>query len=199
MRSADWGTTWEPEVRLADNPGTCMFPVLAASGRNVHIAWYDNRTGNNQLYYRNSTNGGLDWTPELGLTQTSTNSSNPAIALSGDAVHVVFCDDRSGDSELYYLRNPTGNAGVEESLKPQAPSRKPVATIIHGVLRLADGPSTTSSPSWLLDISGRKVQGLQPGANDLSRLVPGVYFVRERLAVNGERSAVGVRKVVVTK
>jgi hypothetical protein len=197
MRSTNWGTTWEPEVPLTDNSGACLFPVLAASGRNVHIAWYDDRTGYKQLYYRNSTDGGVNWTPEVSLTQTSSNSSNPAIALTGDTIHIVFCDDRSGDTELYYLRNPTGNAGVEDSPRPQASSCKPPGTIVRGVMRLADGPSASSSPSWLLDISGRKVQGLHPGANDVSRLSPGVYFVRQTSDV--EREASAVTKVVISR
>jgi hypothetical protein len=201
MRSKDWGTTWEPEVRLADNPGTCMFPVLAASGRNVHVAWYDNRTGNNQLYYRNSTDGGLDWTPEIRLTQTSTNSSNPAVALSGDAIHVVFCDDRSGDTELYYLRNPTGNVGVEETMNDGRGTMNYGATIVRSVLFLnGDCPRTGTVPKTaLLDAAGRRVLDLKPGLNDISRLSPGLYFVRELLAASGERPAVSVRKVVVTK
>jgi hypothetical protein len=34
----------------------------------------------------------------------------------------------------------------------------------------------------LLDAAGRKVMGLHAGANDVSRLAPGVYFVREAQA-----------------
>jgi len=41
------------------------------------------------------------------------------------------------------------------------------------------------------------VLDLRPGANDVRALAPGVYFVRE--AASGERSAVSVRKVVLTE
>jgi hypothetical protein len=34
----------------------------------------------------------------------------------------------------------------------------------------------------LLDISGRKVLDLRPGANNVGRLAPGVYFVCRRQA-----------------
>jgi hypothetical protein len=40
---------------------------------------------------------------------------------------------------------------------------------------------------------------LHPGANDVSHLSPGVYFVREERAGNREQPAATVRKVVVTK
>jgi DNA-binding beta-propeller fold protein YncE len=49
----------------------------------------------------------------------------------------------------------------------------------------------------LLDISGRRVLDLKPGANDVSGLSPGVYFVREPSAVSREPSA--VTKVVLTR
>jgi hypothetical protein len=50
----------------------------------------------------------------------------------------------------------------------------------------------------LLDISGRKVLALRPGANDVRALAPGVYFVHsEPSAVSCQPSAVS--KVVVTR
>jgi hypothetical protein len=52
----------------------------------------------------------------------------------------------------------------------------------------------------LLDISGRKVADLRPGANDVRALAPGVYFVRhEPSAVSRERSVASVRKVIITE
>jgi hypothetical protein len=48
----------------------------------------------------------------------------------------------------------------------------------------------------LLDISGRKVLALRPGANDVSRLSPGVYFVSERSA---ESSGQRATKVIIER
>ena len=61
-------------------------------------------------------------------------------------------------------------SGLEEqlpatSLKPQA-----LPTVVRGRLILQFA---------LLDASGRRVLQLRPGANDLSRLPAGVYFVRQ--------------------
>jgi hypothetical protein len=80
------------------------------------------------------------------------------------------------------------------------------ATIVRGVLFLpcrSDFPvamnrGLEASPT-LLDATGRKVMALKPGANDVSRLAPGVYFVRELSAASREPSAVAVRKVVVQR
>jgi hypothetical protein len=44
-----------------------------------------------------------------------------------------------------------------------------------------------------LDVSGRKVLDLGPGANDVRALAPGAYFVREAQA---QAQAQAVRKVI---
>jgi tRNA U34 2-thiouridine synthase MnmA/TrmU len=59
-------------------------------------------------------------------------------------------------------------------------------------------PTIPEQEGWLdreklLDISGRKVMSLQPGANDVSGLAPGVYFVRA-----AERASI-VRKVIIAR
>ncbi len=64
-------------------------------------------------------------------------------------------------------------------------------TVVRGVLILP--PSLRTANSSLLSIDGRKVLDLRPGANDVSSLAPGVYFVRS------EPSAVGRQPSAVTK
>lgn len=51
---------------------------------------------------------------------------------------------------------------------------------------------------FLLDISGRKVLDLHPGANDVRALAPGVYFLRGPRTADGSPDA-AVRRVVVTR
>jgi hypothetical protein len=92
--------------------------------------------------------------------------------------------------------------GVEEGLKPQASSPKLPTTIVHGQLWLPrdmtelPGNSDRVPRLLLLDAAGRKTMSLRPGANDVSRLAPGVYFVR---AVSRELSAASCQKVVIQR
>jgi YVTN family beta-propeller protein len=106
-----------------------------------------------------------------------------------------------------YVSNPGGSSitvvsdtmlCVEEN-EPQASSHKLQATVVRGVLFLhGDRRPGTGDRAAFLDISGRKVMDLKPGANDVSALAPGVYFVRsEPSAVGCQPSA--VNKVVVTR
>lgn len=79
---------------------------------------------------------------------------------------------------------------LAESGGTPLPSVPPVQAIVRGVLCLPRSLSP-SIPIVLLDASGRRVLGLKPGPNDVSRLTAGVYFVR---------SAPGaMRRVVVTR
>jgi hypothetical protein len=74
------------------------------------------------------------------------------------------------------------------------------ATIVRDVLLLdGDFSGTRAIPkAALLDVTGSRALDLKPGANDLSGIAPGVYFVREGwLATN--RIPHAARKVVVTK
>jgi len=80
-----------------------------------------------------------------------------------------------GDCLTLKLREVSGIAEVP----PGDFERLPGSTIVRGVLELPVAASRKpQAASWLLDISGRKVLELHPGPNDVSRLAPGVYFVR---------------------
>jgi hypothetical protein len=90
---------------------------------------------------------------------------------------------------------------VEESPKPQAVGYKPEPTVVRGVLFLPGARGEKrEARSGLLDVQGRRVLALHPGANDVSGFSPGVYFVvSEPSAVSRQPSAVTVRKVIIQR
>ena len=51
------------------------------------------------------------------------------------------------------------------------------ASLLRGVLWLAPATDHRLPAASLLDIAGRRITKLKPGANDVTRLAPGVYFV----------------------
>jgi YVTN family beta-propeller protein len=104
-------------------------------------------------------------------------------------------------SDLSVIRDSL-HVGVAEE-RPQASHRGPQATIVRGVLVLPRdmtglaGNSDRAPRPTLLDVTGRRVMDLRAGANDISRLAPGVYFVLR--AASGERQAAGATKVVIQR
>jgi len=92
-------------------------------------------------------------------------------------------------------------AAVAEELEPLTADGSPLAaTIIRGVLVLgaADSKQNIGDRAELLDIAGRKALDLRPGANDVSRLSPGVYFVRSEPSA-ASRGPSTVTKVVIQR
>jgi hypothetical protein len=88
---------------------------------------------------------------------------------------------------------------AEEGQEPQrAGYVRPSASIVRGMLELAvDRRQNTAYRAALLDIAGRKVLDLHPGPNSVSRLAPGVYFVRHASCVKREASS--VTKFIITR
>ena len=70
------------------------------------------------------------------------------------------------------------------------------ASVVRGVLWLPPATGHKPQAACLLDISGRKVKDLGSGANDVSGLAPGVYFVRE---LSEERAVPSTTKVVLAR
>ncbi|KPK63601.1 hypothetical protein AMJ83_06135 [candidate division WOR_3 bacterium SM23_42] len=89
-RSTDGGTTWQAPVQMSYAPMFSVYPSIAAHESNVHVAWQDSRLGwwNNEIFYRRSTDGGVNWGGEQQLTSDTTFSNTPSIAVSGNKITV---------------------------------------------------------------------------------------------------------------
>lgn len=116
-RSIDGGSTWEEEIRLSNNPAYSDNTSVAVSGNEVHVVWQDNRDGNYEIYYRRSTDGGLNWEPEARLTFFAGNSYNPSIVSYGLNLHCVWYDSRDGNYEIYYKRSTDCGTTWEDDLR----------------------------------------------------------------------------------
>ena len=103
-RSTDGGANWSADTRLTNNPADSFTPTVAISGSQVHVVWRDSRDGNQEIYYKNSPDGGTNWGADTRLTNNSAVSDYPFVAVSGSQVHIVWDDERDGNYEIYYKR-----------------------------------------------------------------------------------------------
>ena len=125
--------------------------------------------------------GGLTWNPANRRVYVS--------LIYGSRIRVFY------DSTIAAIAETPGS----EVRKTRLP------TIVRGVLEMpggsdfpvARGRGLETSPTFLLDVTGRKVMELQPGRNDVSRLGAGIYFVRLASCVG--RDASSVNKVVLAR
>ena len=58
-RSIDGGATFENATNISDDQKNSAHQLLDSSGNNVYAIWDDNSTGNSQIFFKRSIDGGL--------------------------------------------------------------------------------------------------------------------------------------------
>ncbi len=109
IRSTDGGMNWGTETRLTNDFNISYYPSLAVSGSSLHLVWQDIRSAYYGIYYKQSTDAGINWSADSTLSNSTGSSIYPSIAVSGSFLHVLWTDDRDGNNEIYYKNNPNGN------------------------------------------------------------------------------------------
>ena len=109
-RSTDGGASWGASKRLTWTSGESFSPALAIdSGDAIHVVWYDDTSGEYEVYYKRSEDGGTNWSSTERLTWTSGISLHPAIAIdSSSTIHVVWEDHTPGNADIYYKASTNG-------------------------------------------------------------------------------------------
>jgi len=112
-------------------------------------------------------------------------------------VSVVFAGTYIDDVRITGRR---ASSGVAETPNVEVRRANRLPTVVRGVLELpGDRRPGTEDRAVLLDIAGRKVMRLKPGANDVSQLAPGVYFCRLTAGSASSAGQSAVTKVVIQK
>ena len=101
---------WSAAKRLTWTKSWCQNPDISIDSSNkIHVVWEDLTSGNFEIYYCQSTDGGTNFSAGKPLTSTTGDSWNAAIATdTSNAVHVVWDDDTPGNREIYYRRSTNG-------------------------------------------------------------------------------------------
>jgi Neuraminidase (sialidase) len=107
--SMDGGMTWQTsDTRLDTDPAGAAYsenPWIGVNGSNIYVVWADDRNGNRDIYYNYSTDSGANWQASDTRLDTdsigTSDSHKPQIAVSGDAVCVVWRDNRNGNWDIF--------------------------------------------------------------------------------------------------
>jgi YVTN family beta-propeller protein len=153
-------------------------------------------SGNNKVYCSNFLNDVvtvIDGASDT-ILATITVGSGPRAMGANPRHGRVYVANRDGNS-LSVIRDSVVGA-VAERTTPRASRMTPASTLIRDVLHLPVS-SFGIRHSTLVDAAGRRLLDLRPGPNDVSRLAPGVYFIRSASSV--VRGASSATKVVVQR
>jgi len=114
MNSSDGGATWSAARRLTWTSDWSRYPAVAvSSGDKIHVVWQDDTPGNEEIFYRGSTNGGATWDAAKRLTWTAGGSFWPATATdSSEGIQIVWYgyDYTPYQLEIYGKRSSDGGA-----------------------------------------------------------------------------------------
>lgn len=102
-----------------------------------------------EIYYRRSTDGGANWEPTVRLTKSPGQSLRPSVAVAGNDVHVVWWDERDGNSEVYYKHSADGGVKWGEDVrltKAEGDSQFPAVAVSRNFVHVVWLESRDGSP-----------------------------------------------------
>jgi hypothetical protein len=122
--SSDKGNTWSVNKQINDDGGIAkqQSATIAIDSKGyIHIVWEDNRSGNFDIFYTNSTDDGITFSPNKRINDVSTGSRHPTIDidLTTDNIYVVWGDyrDPATKPDIYFTRSTDGGLTFEANKK----------------------------------------------------------------------------------
>ncbi len=118
-KSENGGQNWGEKLTLysAFDYGA-SYPVIAATGQNVYVAYYRNTSGNSEIFMVKSTNGGQNFGNEMQITNSIRLAQVPQIVASGDTVIVAYEDrDADYDYQIYLTYSLDGGTSWTDAQK----------------------------------------------------------------------------------
>lgn len=85
---------------------------IAVSENNAYVLWWDNKTGNWEIFFRASQDNGKTFGDEINLSNDTTRSDDESIAAQGKSVYVAWWDtnNQTGLREpVFIASNDNGN------------------------------------------------------------------------------------------
>jgi len=110
------GAAWTTR-RLTNNQSNSLAPAVAVEGSKVYVVWEDNKPGYYEIYLRRSLDGGNSWLAEQRLTFNAGFSANPALAVDGANVCIVWEDDTTANTEIYFRKSTDSGATWQAAKK----------------------------------------------------------------------------------
>jgi len=188
--------TWTTGT-LSNADTSAELPAVIACGGGRFGAVYHHCGPTRELRFCQRTDTGR-WNASLSVTENVPHASRPAIEDLGAGVYgVTYLSDTGPVVRGAFFDRSDWPYGFTER-HTQASSHASLATVVCGMLFLPQAAGHKYHAASLLDITGRIVFDLRPGANDMRALAPGVYFVRSGpSALSRQPSA--ITRVVVAR
>ncbi|HET6278963.1 MAG TPA: putative metal-binding motif-containing protein [Candidatus Polarisedimenticolia bacterium] len=143
-------STLGSNVRVTNDPAFSSAPSLVWTGSEFGLAWQDNRSGSNEIFYTRITQAGAKTGSDIRLTQnpnpslSNRNAINPSLVWTGQEFGLLWQDKRSLDWESYFalLRCDCTQNVDGDSATSCSDCRDDLAGVFPGAVDACDGVDT---------------------------------------------------------
>ncbi len=98
----------------------CCSPLLlspmASSGNNLYIVWPDNKTGNWELFFTRSMDGGNTFETPINISNNTSFSANATIISDEDHVSITWWDNKTGEIQPFVRSSHDNGESFNEAL-----------------------------------------------------------------------------------
>jgi hypothetical protein len=138
--------------RISDGTSNTIFysgarASIAVSGDNVYLTWWDNKTGNNEVFFAGSNDGGKKFDKEINLSNAKGGSADSQITAQGNNVYVTWWDNKTGDWQVFSKASNDNGKTFGDVVMQKSIGNSPVKI-------LKAPPSNTISVDTIVSASG---------------------------------------------
>jgi hypothetical protein len=102
---------------------------IAMSGDNIYLTWWDNKTGNNEVFFAASNNGGNTFDKEINLSNAKGGSADSQITAQGNNVYVTWWDNKTGDWQVFSRASNENGKTFGDAVMLKSIGNSPVKTL----------------------------------------------------------------------
>ncbi|MCX6286780.1 MAG: T9SS type A sorting domain-containing protein [Bacteroidetes bacterium] len=110
-RSLDYGHTWDQNMSLINGGAMSYCPMVSLNGTYVDVPCGDTRSGNYDIWLKQSSDSGTSWNPEKQLTTDPLTEAYPYLVRDSMRLHLVFIRWNSG---AMYMKSLDGGASWDD-------------------------------------------------------------------------------------
>ena len=107
-KSTDGGTTWATPVKIHP-PSTAIewYPDIAVDPGGIYITYYGNVSGNWDVWFSKSTDGGTTWAAPVKIDPSVKDEGAPAIVVDS-GVYITYYGIASGNRDVWFSKSTDG-------------------------------------------------------------------------------------------
>jgi len=109
-KSDDNGTSFDTPLDISNNAGQSGAPQIVVSQNNLYAVWMDNTSGNIDILFAKSIDGGKSFGKSTNISNLSSDSGYPQFSVSGSNVYVAWTQTMpSKNYDIFFAKsNDTG-------------------------------------------------------------------------------------------